>query len=284
MFQVSIVNTYGEQGRAWLNRLPELVLKAALNFKLQDLKEVENLSCNYVLSGTQENHPIILKLGFDSQALNQESFALKCFADYGAAKILAEDEGMLLLERAFPSVSLKSYFPSKDSEAIKIACQVMKRLASAKMPQHHNLAHIHDWLAALDDDRGLPFDYLSKARKLRDQLLKTAESDILLHGDLHHDNILQNGDSWMVIDPKGVIGDPVYEVAAFICNPILDLAIQQNATQIIQNRITEFSGILGLSRTRIADWCFVKAVLSWVWALEDGSHADYWKQIAEIFM
>jgi streptomycin 6-kinase len=134
----------------------------------------------------------------------------------------------------------------------------------------------------LDNDWNIPNHYLQKAKKLRDQLLETSKPDVLLHGDLHHDNILRNGDDWVVIDPKGVIGEPAYEVAAFIRNPIPELLTHADAPTIIQGRITRFVELLGIPAKRIHDYCFVQAVLSWVWAIEDGSDASYFEQLTKI--
>jgi streptomycin 6-kinase len=89
----------------------------------------------------------------------------------------------------------------------------------------------------------------------------------LLHGDLHHDNILQNGKDWLVIDSKGVIGESAYEEAAFIRNPMPELLTHDNTPNIIPNRITRRAGLLELPSQRIFDWYFVQAVLSWVWAI-----------------
>lgn len=282
MFHSNIISIYGEQGKAWLNALPELVAAIASRLDLRDLKEVTNLTYNYVLSGFQGEEPIILKLGLDSEGLAREAFTLKCFAGCGAVKVLSEDDGMLLLERAVPSISLKSYFPTKEKESIEIACGVIKKLHKASIPEAHHFPHIKDWLATLDKDWSIPDEHLQKARKLRDQLLQTSEADVLLHGDLHHDNILQNGDDWLVIDPKGVIGDSAYEVAAFIRNPMPDLINIQDSEEIIQMRIAMFSDLLNVPRTKIADWCFVQAVLAWIWALEDGCDSRYWERLVEI--
>ncbi|NBT86565.1 MAG: streptomycin phosphotransferase, partial [Alphaproteobacteria bacterium] len=143
--------------------------------------------------------------------------------------------------------------------------------------------HIKDWLMALDKDSAIPDAYLKKAQKLRDQLLQTAKPDVLLHGDLHHDNILQNDNDWLVIDPKGVIGEPAYEVAAFIRNPIPELPHHADATTIIHNRITRFSELLGIPAKGILDWCFVQAVLAWIWSIEDGCDTTYFEQLTKIF-
>lgn len=156
-------------------------------------------------------NPIILKLGLDNEGFKREALLLKCFAGCDAVKVLAENDGMLLLQRAVLGTSLKSYFPNREQESIEIVCKVMKKLHQANIPATHNFPHIKDWLTALDKDWSIPDEYLQKARMLGDQLLQTSEVDVLLHGDLHHDNILQNGENSLVIDPKGVIGEPAYE-------------------------------------------------------------------------
>jgi len=43
---------------------------------------------------------------------------------------------------------------------------------------------------------------------------------VVLHGDLHHFNILSSGDRWLAIDPKGIIGEPEFEPAAYLENKI----------------------------------------------------------------
>lgn len=282
-FQSNIISIYGEKGKSWLDELPELVTAISSRLDLRDLKEFTNLTYNYVLSGFQGEESIILKLALYSEGLAQEAFALKCFAGYGVVKVLAEDKGMLLLERAMPGASLKSYFSKTEQESIEIVCGVMQKLHQASIPEGHNFPHIKDWLSALDKDWPIPDGYLKKARKLQDELLQTSKPDVLLHGDLHHDNILQNGEDWLVIDPKGVIGEPAYEVAAFIRNPIPELLNHIDAPHIIHNRVSRFAELLELPSQRILDWCFVQAVLSWVWAIEDGCDTSYFQQLTKIF-
>jgi len=282
-FHSNIISIYGEKGKEWLDELPQLVTAISSRLDLRDLKEFTNLTYSYVLSGFQGDNPIILKLGLDNEALAREAFALKSFSGCAAVHVLAEDNGMLLLERAMPGASLKSYFPDKEHESIEIACKVMKKLHQANIPEDHTFPHIKDWLTTLDKDWNIPNHYLQKARKLREQLLKTAGPDVLLHGDLHHDNILQNGEDWLVIDPKGVIGESAYEVAAFIRNPIPELLNHDDAPNIIQGRVTRFAAALELPERRIIDWCFVQAVLAWIWALEDDCDASYFQQLTKIF-
>jgi streptomycin 6-kinase len=94
---------------------------------------------------------------------------------------------------------------------------------------------------------------------------------------------LQNGDEWVVIDPKGVIGEPTYEVAAFIRNPMPELLNRTDALNVMHNRVTRFAELLELPECRIIDWCFVQAVLAWIWSIEDGCDTTYFEQLTKIF-
>ena len=104
---------------------------------------------------------------------------------------------------------------------------------------------------------------------------------MLLHGDLHHDNILKNGDEWLIIDPKGFIGDPAFEAAAYLCNPIPELLQETNAKQMIANRIQICSAELGIDAQRITDWLYAKSVLCWAWSLEDNLDPGYWRDFLQ---
>lgn len=88
----------------------------------------------------------------------------------------------------------------------------------------------------------------------------------------HHENILKSNmhkHGFAVIDPKGAIGECGFDLACFILNPISDLFFNSNSKQIIENRIHKISKILDLNSKRLAQWCFVKAVLSSSFAIED---------------
>ena len=266
-----------------LDNLPNLIAEAAKTYGLSNLKLVKILNYNHVLSGFQGSRPIILKLGLDRDGLKREAEALMAFSRLGVVQVFLVTNALLLLECAVPGVSLKSHFPQNDDEAIYITANIIKRLHKAPIPRTHTFPNIKDWLQALDQDCNIRVSSLKKARQLRDNLLETSTKEVLLHGDLHHDNILQNGNDWVVIDPKGVIGEPAYEVAAFIRNPIPELLAHENAPNIIHNRIDRFTQMLELPSQRILDWCFVQAVLAWAWAIEDGDDETYFKNLTEFF-
>ncbi len=262
----NIINIYGERGKVWLIELPMLVKQIAAEHHLTDLQSVKNLSYNYVLAGYQGTQPIILKLGLDVEGLRREADALIAFARHGAVNVVASSKGILILERSIPGISLKADLLSKDQNAISIACGAMKRLHQAPLPKAGQFPLYTDWLMILDKDWNIPAKYLNKARLLRDRLLATSTQNVLLHGDLHHDNILQNGVDWLVIDPKGVIGDPVNEVWTFIMD-------MENDTQFVAN-------YFGFELQAVRDWYFVHLVLAACWNLEDNIDAQLFIALA----
>lgn len=278
-FKTNITSIYGDKGKAWLKALPKLVEEISVKWHLSDLQEVGNLSYNYVLSGFQGAQPIILKLAFDGEGLHREADALRTFAGFGAVNVLAEQDGALLLERAIPGTPLKDSFSKGDQRALQIACQVAQKLHHAPMPEKL-FPSIHEWHKALDHDPEFIADrttediqahltaYLEKARGLRDKLLKKHPSElVLLHGDLHPENILQNGEGWMVIDPKGVIGSPIHEVWAFIMDFETD-------TQFIVD-------FFAFDLQEVREWYFVHLMLALCWNIEDGTSLTPFLGLAE---
>ena len=282
-FEQNMISIHGNKGRQWLAGLPELVNSMAVHFGLSGLHPMGNLTYNYVMAGLKGAEPVILKLGPDSEALNREARALKAFAGFGAVKLLEEEKGALLLERIMPGQSLKNYFPAKDMQAVRIVCDVMQRLHQAPLPADSSFPAVSGWLQALDQNWEIPAVYLRKARNLKDQLLETSASPVLLHGDLHHDNILDKGNGWVAIDPKGVMGEPLYEAAAFIRNPLPEFPNSADVRDMIKNRIASFTHILGASEKRLEKWCFVQAVLSWVWDREDKTETKNSERLTRLF-
>ena len=256
-----------------MDDLPEITSKIAKEHNLSGLSPVDNMTFNYVASGYQNDKPIILKIGLNSKALAKETHCLRAFSNHAAAEVLAYDNNIIIMQLAVPGSTLKAHFPGNDIDATKILCASIKELHKASIPESHNFYHLSELFKALDQELDISDEILSKAKHLRDKLLSTTTKEVLLHGDLHHDNILQNGDTWVVIDPKGFIGDPAFEPAAYLCNPIPELLHEDNAKQIVSDRIKLCAEKLEIPEQRIKDWLYVKSVLCWAWSLEDNLDA-----------
>lgn len=277
-FEHNIASLYGPQGVEWLKKLPKIVGALARKWNLVNISVFPNLTFNYVALCLKGTRPVVLKISFCTKELQQEVSALRAFDGHGCVRLIDHDlvSGGLLLEPVEPGSSLKNFFPDRDQHAIKIACRVIKELQTASDYECSDFSNIADWLKSFDKECNIPQQYLLRARELGNDLLATTAKQILLHGDLHHENILLSGhDRWVAIDPKGVIGDPVYEVGAAIRNPIPDLLRNPQAKSIIQNRMQICADTLGFEYKRIFEWVYVQGVLSACWALEDGIDATY---------
>ncbi len=274
-----------QQWQEWLKNLPNFVNQIADHWQLSNLQVLPNLAYNHVLSCIQNQKSVILKICFCKKEMQSEVKALQAFAGHGCVKLLAHDIelGAMLLQNVMPGTSLKTLFPNQDAQAVKIISQVITNLQCAPLPNPTNFQNISGWLKTLEKNWDLPQKYIEKARNLSKQLLATTTKQILLHGDLHHDNILLCGQTeWIAIDPKGVIGDPVYEVGASIRNPIPELLENNDAKSIIQSRINLFADLLNFDKKRIYDWTYVQAVLSACWAIEDGHDTAYCVKFLEV--
>ena len=245
-----------------------------------------NLSYNYVLSGIQSGLPVILKIGYWKPEVQEEINALKALAGNACVKLVDFDIGLgaILQQRIIPGTPLKEMFPSQEEQSIKIMGGVIKDLQSCAHVDLRNFRHVSSWLDTLKKDWDIPQKYLIKSRELAQLLLSTTKREVLLHGDLHHENILlDSNNKWVAIDPKGVIGDPVYEIGAAIRNPIPELLANDDAEHIIQNRVDSFAELLEFDHKRIFDWAYVQAALGACWAIEYGLDAEYFIKFLDIF-
>jgi streptomycin 6-kinase len=107
------------------------------------------------------------------------------------------------------------------------------------------------------------------------ELLADRAPSVLLHGDLHHDNTLADeARRWVVIDPKGFVGDRAYDATAMLYNPLPGFSEVSDPDPVLHRRLAILSHVLGVDRERLAAWGYVKAVLSMLWTLEDGGQLD----------
>jgi streptomycin 6-kinase len=97
---------------------------------------------------------------------------------------------------------------------------------------------------------------------------------VLLHGDVHHLNILAGGNGeWRLIDAKGLIGEPAYEVGTFLQNPRRLFARADPAlAPMLARRLDILSEELGIDRERLRRWGLAQSVLSAWWSYEDHGH------------
>jgi streptomycin 6-kinase len=274
-FQQKIIGAHGDKGQQWLSTLPQLIARYEDYWELTSPKPVAHLSYNYVMTAFRNNQPVVLKLGVPQSEFSREIGCLAHYEGDGAPKLLASDikQGAMLMEQIIPGTTLKSYFPHDEEASLAITAKVIQQLHSAKVLQDPEFPDIERWHASLNNTSFssiIPEDLLTTAKQLSQHLIATQAEPVLLHADLHHDNILlDENDRWLAIDPKGIIGEPAYDLGAFIRNPFMELRQQTNKQAILKRRVEAFAEYLDLDRDRIVQWSFVQAVLSACWSMEE---------------
>ncbi|MBV9168897.1 MAG: hypothetical protein JOZ81_02285 [Chloroflexi bacterium] len=97
-----------------------------------------------------------------------------------------------------------------------------------------------------------PIELFERADSLRSELLASVDRSVLLHGDLHHFNILRSDCSgWLAIDPKGLAGDRYFDICQFLLNP------RAVPARVNRRRLDVFCAELDLDPVRTRQWCLV---------------------------
>jgi len=91
---------------------------------------------------------------------------------------------------------------------------------------------------------------------------------VVLHGDLHHFNVLEHEGEWLAIDPHGYIGPPIFEVGAMMKNPWPDILNTDDMPALMTRRINLLANELAWSATAVAQSAFVYSVISLLWDME----------------
>lgn len=234
-----------------------------------------DLSYNWVGFALRGSEPVVLKLGVATDELEEEGRALAAFAGEAGVRLLDSRPGALLLERLQPGVSLwQLWDESCDSEHTEIAARLMlelRRPAEASFPTFAYWCRaFRSYLERFPTAGPIPREWVKEA----DGLWPTFTDSALLHGDLHHGNILQSGSGWKAIDPKGVAGDPAFEVGTLLRNPCDRILQVTDLRRLLLGRLEIFGRVLEMDVRRLAEASFCVCVLSACWSAACAESAE----------
>ncbi|MGG4490736.1 aminoglycoside phosphotransferase family protein [Metabacillus idriensis] len=270
-FKQTVIGVHGDKGKDWLRELPSIIDRCEQKYGLK-ISDPYKLSYHYVAQAINANgEEAVVKIGLPNHKdLIAESIALKVLGRGSGMVKLIDDhivDGLLILEKIKPGTMLSEV--ESDEKAVLAASFVMKSIWHP-YEGSHPFPHLSAWMSGLGrvEQNRIDEKFIHKAEVLSEQLINTISKPILLHGDLHQDNILKKGGDWMAIDPKGVIGEAEFEVSSFSKNYLFD---KKNPRDVLEKRIEQFTKELGLDRSRMIGWGFCQAVLSACWCLEDGA-------------
>lgn len=269
---------HGEEGQKWIGRLPAILTACEQRWGLMIGAPFSNLSFHYVTSAMNgAGEPVVVKACSPTGEFQKEMEAIRLFAGHGMAQLLAfdADNEVMVLERLLPGTLLKAV--KDDEQAMSGAASVMK-LLWRPVPAGAPFPTIQDWGKGFTRLRQhyngghgpFPKALLEQAERLFADLADSMAEPVLLHGDLHQENILAaQRHPWLAIDPKGLIGEPAYEIGALLRNPLPELLQMPDPKRVLARRVDQLAAELGLDRERIRCWGLAQAVLSAWWGVED---------------
>ncbi len=231
-----------------------------------------------VAFGSRGSQSVVLKVLKQSGDERHSGEVLDAFHGNGVVRVYEYVKGALLLERLSPGNSLvRMALDGRDEEATDILADVIEQMSGCEPPT--GCATIQDWGKGFDryaasGDNQIPKHLIEEGHRWYAELCASQQAPRLLHGDLHHYNVLfDSARGWLAIDPKGVTGEIEYEIGAVLRNPTERPELFASPATI-ERRLKHFARRLNLDFERALAWGFAQAVLSAIWGIEDGFIVD----------
>ncbi len=203
----------------------------------------------------------MLKIQWPHRESEHEAAALERWDGDGAVRLLAQDaeRHALLLERCRPG----TYLRELDADAgLEVMIGLLPRLWKPARPPFGSLADEAAWWAGYIradwDKAGRPFEeeLVDAAVTALEELAPTQGEQVLIHQDLHADNVLAaEREPWLVIDPKPLAGEREFSLA-----PIIRSFELGHSRRAVVGRLDRLSSELGLDRERARGWALGQTI------------------------
>jgi streptomycin 6-kinase len=209
----------------------------------------------------------VLKVQFPHPESEHEADALRAWNGDGAVRLLDHDptRHALLLERCLPGDHLADLGVDRALDAL---IGLLPRLWVPNAEPFTSLAdEAVRWSESLPSRyaaAGSPCEprLLDAALEALDELGPTQSERVLLHQDLHADNVVAaEREPWLVIDPKPLVGERAFAVA-----PIVRSWELGHSRAAVLHRFDRLTEELGLDRDRARGWTIGQTV---AWAMSD---------------
>ena len=227
---------------------------------------------SHLLPVLSEGRPAILKIAAGEEEIRGGEL-LAWFGGDGAVRVFAREGAAILMERASGPDSLAGMARAgRDDEATRILCRCATALhVKRETPLPGSLVPLDIWYRALVRGAAQRGGIFARALPVANALLAQQTDIVPLHGDFHYENVLDAGPrGWLVIDPKGLVGERAFEFANLFRNP-------DAATALAPGRLRAQLEIVcreaRLEPRRLLEWIFTYAALGAVWSIDVG-HDD----------
>jgi streptomycin 6-kinase len=236
---------------------------------LSDPQLIARTGTSHVYAVTAPEGKAILKLLTPSGVKDEAggAAALQWFGGQGAVRLLQCNEKAYLLEYADGEPLSALVKRGEDDKAAEVIGRLLNQLHKPGAPPA-GLATLRRRFQSLFKKAEEGEALYLRGAEVADKLLSSEKDICVLHGDLHHDNIFNSQRGWLAIDPKGLVGEPMFDAANALCNPVHMPEMVENETRLLR-QAEIISSITGFDRARLLAFTFAYACLSAAWSIED---------------
>ena len=260
----------------WLASLPATVADLCARWGIALDPAVPDTNITLVLLGhSAALGPVVIKSSPLAGEFRAEATALGLAAGENVARLYDVDfaRGVMVIERIVPGTQLR-HVAMADEDATRLAAETVATMWRP-VPNPAGLHPLRHWMRALFDRSPRPGrvapDLVQHAQEVGASLLAQSSRGCLLHGDFQHHNLLQRASGeWAIIDPKGLVGDPGFEIAAWMYNPP-GVTARDDYPDLVARRVAICAEVWGIDRHELVAWAFVGAVLSVCWYDSDAA-------------
>ena len=276
---LAVAREFGDAGKDWLELQPGRLAELGERWQLSFEEPFDNsLPINVVFRVTRGNQPLILKTGFPHPEMFAEMAVLVRWQNRpGCVQLIDSDEkvGAVLMERVMPGASIRMLAQSRSEDSVSRQVRHLIEKTPLRMGDGDHFPTYRDWCflafaeCSQNQDAGALLVHMARVEAMLARVVSRYESGWLLHGDLHHDNILlhDSGD-YIAVDPKGVIGPRLFEYGRFVHNFFEDRRHSMSVENILTQRIAALKG--EYSEDEILMVGYVDLVLASCWSLNGG--------------
>jgi streptomycin 6-kinase len=264
----------------WLEGLPGVVAELCEKWRIALDPDIPDTYVTLVLLGhSSVLGPVVIKSSPLADEFRAEATALRLAANENVARLYDVDfeRSIMVIERIMPGTQLLAA-DMTDADATRLAAETVATMWRP-VSDPEGLHPLHQWMRALfewplDSNLVAP-DLVRQAQKLGASLLAQSSRSCLLHGDFQHHNLLQraSGD-WAIIDPKGLFGDPGFDIAAWMYNPP-GVTARDDYVELAKRRTSICAEVWGIDQQELLAWAFVGAVLNACWSSSDAAPEEW---------
>ncbi|MFI1293832.1 aminoglycoside phosphotransferase family protein [Streptomyces sp. NPDC020792] len=283
-----LVRALGEtapDGDDWLEKLPGLARQAVAlrELTVERVQMPGGRSSLVVLVRTADGMPAVLKLAPARARPESERAALAHWGGRGAVQLLEDGpagpaEGVLLLERLHPDVSVRSL---PEARALLEAAGTLRRLW-VEPPAGHTFETVEErtgrqagaMRASAEADAEVA-PLVEAALTARAELLAAPPERRLLHGTFRQSKVLAGDRTpWLAVGPDPVVGEAAFDLARLVRDRVEDLIAAPSGAATTRRRIKRLADSLEVDRDRLRGWTLFRAVESGVRARRVGRPKD----------